>query len=53
MAISNPEYSQTSLLKPVELNINEHSHKKGSVAALVLAAIGVVLVTLVRALFTR
>ncbi len=42
MAISNPEYSQTSLLKPVELNINEHSHKKGSVAALVLAAIGVV-----------
>ena len=42
MAISNPEYSQTSLLKPVELNINEHAHKKGSVAALVMAAIGVV-----------
>lgn len=41
MSISNPEYSQSSLLKPVRLNHNEVQHK-GNTAALVLAAIGVV-----------
>lgn len=41
MSISDPIYSQSSLLKPVDLHGNEHG-KKGSTAALVLAAIGVV-----------
>ena len=41
MTISDPIYSQSSLLKPVDLHGNEHG-KKGSTAALVLAAIGVV-----------
>ncbi|MEY2706252.1 MAG: hypothetical protein RI905_1, partial [Pseudomonadota bacterium] len=41
MTISDPIYSQSSLLKPVELHGHDH-HKKGSMAALVLAAIGVV-----------
>ena len=41
MTISDPIYSQSSLLKPVDLHGNEHD-KKGSTAALVLAALGVV-----------
>ena len=41
MTISDPIYSQSSLLKPVDLHGNEHG-KKGSTAALVLAALGVV-----------
>jgi len=41
LSISDPIYSQSSLLKPVDLHGNEHG-KKGSTAALVLAAIGVV-----------
>jgi KUP system potassium uptake protein len=41
VTISDPIYSQSKLLKPVELHAHEQ-HKKGSMAALVLAAIGVV-----------
>jgi len=41
LTISDPIYSQSSLLKPVDLHGNEHG-KKGSTAALVLAALGVV-----------
>jgi KUP system potassium uptake protein len=41
LTISDPIYSQSSLLKPVDLHGNEHD-KKGSTAALVLAALGVV-----------
>lgn len=41
MTISDPIYSQSPLLKPVDLHGNEHD-KKGSTVALVLAAIGVV-----------
>ncbi len=42
MTISNPEYSESSLLKPVNLNANGQHQKKGGLATLVLAAIGVV-----------
>jgi len=41
MAISDPVYSQSSLLKPIEVN-SGNDHKKGSTAGLVLAAMGVV-----------
>ncbi len=41
MSISNPENSQSSLLKPVELH-GQDGHHKGSTAALAIAAIGVV-----------
>ena len=42
MSISNPEYSQSSLLKPVEVGQHGHHVHKGSLSALMLAAIGVV-----------
>lgn len=40
MALSNPEYSQSKILRPIE--IVSHQHSKGSLPALMLAAIGVV-----------
>lgn len=40
MSISNPEYSQSNILRPIEIKGGHHS--KGSVPALTLAAIGVV-----------
>ena len=41
MSLSNPEYSNSKLLQPVQIQ-NEHSHIKGSLASLALMAIGVV-----------
>jgi len=41
MSLSNPEYSNSKLLQPVQIH-NEHSHIKGSLASLALMAIGVV-----------
>ncbi|MFM2034417.1 MAG: hypothetical protein RJA32_1052 [Pseudomonadota bacterium] len=41
MSISNPENSQTSLLKPIELH-GQEGHHKASAASLAVAAIGVV-----------
>jgi len=41
MSISNPEFSNSTLLKPVELHDDHNDHKKG-LAAMMLAAIGVV-----------
>ena len=41
MAISDPIYSQSSLMKPIEVQGGK-DHKKGSTASLVLAAMGVV-----------
>ena len=41
MSISNPEFSSSDLLKPVELRDDHDSHKKG-LATMMLAAIGVV-----------
>ena len=40
MSISNPEYSKSNILRPIEIKGN--SHAKGSLPALTLAAIGVV-----------
>ena len=41
MSISNPENSQTSLLKPVELHA-QNGHQKASTTTLAIAALGVV-----------
>ena len=41
MSISNPEFSNSTLLKPVDLHDDHDSHKKG-LATMMLAAIGVV-----------
>jgi KUP system potassium uptake protein len=41
MSISNPEFSNSTLLKPVDLHDDHHGHKKG-LATTMLAAIGVV-----------
>lgn len=40
MSISNPEYSQSNILRPIEIK-GQH-HAKGSIPSLTLAAIGVV-----------
>ena len=40
MSISNPEYSQSNILRPIE--IKAENHNKGSIPALTLAAIVVV-----------
>ena len=40
MSISKPEYSQSNILRPIELKGNDHA--KGSLPVLTLAAIGVV-----------
>jgi KUP system potassium uptake protein len=42
VTISNPEYSKTSLLKPIEIKHDGHHHNKGRFSTLLLAAIGVV-----------
>jgi KUP system potassium uptake protein len=42
MSISNPEYSKSTLLRPIEITSSQGHAKKGSMAALMLAAIGVV-----------
>jgi len=42
MSVSNPEFSESSLLRPVELSRGDHPHKKGASVALMFAAIGVV-----------
>ena len=41
MSLSNPEYSQSSILRPIEIK-SDNTHAKGSVPALTLAAMGVV-----------
>ncbi|QWE21984.1 potassium transporter Kup [Polynucleobacter sp. AP-Jannik-300A-C4] len=41
MSISNPEFSNSTLLKPVELHDDHNDHKKG-LGAMMIAAIGVV-----------
>jgi len=42
MSVSNPEFSESSLLRPVEISREDYPHKKGASATLMLAAIGVV-----------
>ena len=42
VTISNPEYSKSSLLKPIEIKDDGQHHNKGRLSTLVLAAIGVV-----------
>ena len=42
MSVSNPEFSESSLLRPVEISREDHPHKKGASVALMFAAIGVV-----------
>ncbi len=42
MSLSNPEYSESSLLRPVEVTRQNHAHKKGASLTLMIAAIGVV-----------
>jgi KUP system potassium uptake protein len=42
MSVSNPEFSQSSLLRPVEITRGNSPHKKGASLSLMLAAIGVV-----------
>ena len=42
MSLSNPEYSESKILRPIDIKKAPHTHAKGSVAALTLAAIGVV-----------
>jgi hypothetical protein len=49
VSISNPENSQTSLLKPVELHA-QNGHQKASTTTLAIAALGVVLATLAQVL---
>jgi KUP system potassium uptake protein len=42
MSVSNPEFSESSLLRPVDISREEHPHKKGASISLMFAAIGVV-----------
>jgi len=42
MSLSNPEFSESSLLRPVEISRERHPHKKGASITLMFAAIGVV-----------
>jgi len=42
MSVSNPEFSESSLLRPVEVSRERHPHKKGASISLMFAAIGVV-----------
>lgn len=42
MSVSNQEFSQSSLLRPVEISRQEHGQPKGASFSLMLAAIGVV-----------
>jgi len=41
MSISNPEYSQSKFLRPIEFD-QESQHAKGTLMALALLAIGIV-----------
>ena len=41
MALSNPEYSESKILRPIEIRSENH-HAKGKLSTLMLAAIGVV-----------
>ena len=41
MSLSNPEYSQSKILRPINLHHGDHAHK-GSLRTLMLGAIGVV-----------
>ncbi len=42
MSLSNQEFSESSLLRPVEITRESHVHKKGASLTLMFAAIGVV-----------
>jgi len=42
MSVSNPEFSESSILRPVEISRQTHPHKKGASIALMFAAIGIV-----------
>ena len=42
MSVSNPEFSDSTLLRPVHLSDKHHLQKKGATLSLVVAAIGVV-----------
>ena len=42
MSVSNPEFSESSLLRPVEISRGDHPQKKGASVVLMFAAIGVV-----------
>ena len=42
MSVSNPEFSQSELLRPVEITNQSHTRHKGAISTLILAAIGVV-----------
>ena len=42
MSVSNPEFSDSSLLRPVEISRQDPGHRKGASFTLMLAAIGVV-----------
>ena len=41
MSVSNPEFSQSEILRPVDIQGSDH-HQKGGLATLVLGAIGIV-----------
>jgi KUP system potassium uptake protein len=42
MSVSNPEFSDSSLLRPVEVSREHDPHKKGASVSLMFAAIGIV-----------
>ena len=42
MSVSNPEFSESSLLRPVEISRGNSPHKKGASISLMFAAIGIV-----------
>jgi KUP system potassium uptake protein len=42
MSVSNPEFSESSLLRPVEISRGNNPHKKGASVSLMFAAIGIV-----------
>ena len=42
MSVSNPEYSESTLLRPIEISHGAHHEHRGPIAGLVVAAIGVV-----------
>jgi len=42
MSVSNPEFSESSLLRPVEVSREHDPHKKGASVSLMFAAIGIV-----------
>ena len=42
MSVSNPEFSESSLLRPVDISRKNHPHKKGASISLMFAAIGIV-----------